>query len=421
MNGVRGMLYMQSTSTSDGSYTLTVTFNIGTDLNFAQVLVQNRVASATASLPTAVQAQGVVVQQKSTSILQIVTLTAPGTHYDSLFLSNYATINLVDELARIPGVGNVNVFGVGQYSMRVWLDPETLKARGLTPSDVIGAIQQQSQQVTGGQVGTPPTPAGQAFQYTVDVEGRLVDPAAFGDIVVKAAVGSGGQLTRVKDVARVELGAQTYSQSFRVNGEPAAGIAIFAGAGCQCAGGRQQRAGPDAGTGPRLPARPGLGHSVRHHALRQRLDRRGLQDADRGRRAGADRHPGVPAGLARHAGAGDDRAGDDHRCLRADGGDGLHREPVHAVRPGAVDRHHGGRRDRGGGRCGTSPRARALRTRRLVRAMQELFGPIIGITLVLMSVFVPAAFVPGLTGRMYAQFAIVIAATALLRRSTPRR
>ena len=159
VNGVRGMLYMQSTSTSDGSYTLTVTFNIGTDLNFAQVLVQNRVASATASLPTAVQAQGVVVQQKSTSILQIVTLTAPGTHYDSLFLSNYATINLVDELARIPGVGNVNVFGVGQYSMRVWLDPETLKARGLTPSDVIGAIQQQSQQVTGGQVGTPPTPA----------------------------------------------------------------------------------------------------------------------------------------------------------------------------------------------------------------------------------------------------------------------
>ncbi len=227
VNGVQGMLYMQSTSTSDGSYTLTVTFNIGTDLNFAQVLVQNRVASATASLPQAVQAQGVVVQQKSTSILQIVTLTAPGGQYDSLFLSNYATINLVDELARIPGVGNVNVFGVGQYSMRVWLDPEKMKARGLTPSDVVQAIQQQSQQVTGGQVGTPPAPAGQAFQYTVNVEGRLTDPAAFGDIVVKAAGGSGGQLTRVKDVARVELGAQTYAQSFRVNGQPAAGVAVF--------------------------------------------------------------------------------------------------------------------------------------------------------------------------------------------------
>ena len=167
------------------------------------------------------------VQQRSTSILQFVTLTSPGSRYDSLFLSNYATINLVDAIARLPGVGNVNVFGVGQYSMRVWLDPETLKARSLTPQDVINAIQQQSQQVTGGQVGTPPAPADQAFQYTLNVAGRLTDPAAFGDIVVKAANGSGGQLTRVKDVARVELGAQTYSQSFRLNGEPAAGIAIF--------------------------------------------------------------------------------------------------------------------------------------------------------------------------------------------------
>ena len=140
VNGVQHMLYMQSTSASDGTYTLTVTFEIGTDLNFAQVLVQNRVASAMASLPQSVQAQGVMVQQKSTAILQIVTLTSPDNHYDSLFLSNYATINLVNELARIPGVGNVNVFGVGQYSMRVWLDPrETEGARadaeGRDPGD----------------------------------------------------------------------------------------------------------------------------------------------------------------------------------------------------------------------------------------------------------------------------------------------
>src|SRR5215471_14230510 len=166
--GVQGMLYMQSTSASDGTYTLIVTFAIGTDLNFAQVLVQNRVSAAMASLPQAVQVQGVTVQQKSTAILEIITLTATDPRFDSLFLSNYATITLVPELARLPGVGNVNVFGVGQYSMRIWLDPQTLQARGLAPQDVINVIQQQSQQVTAGQVGTPPAPANQDFQLTIN-------------------------------------------------------------------------------------------------------------------------------------------------------------------------------------------------------------------------------------------------------------
>ncbi|HLB98112.1 MAG TPA: efflux RND transporter permease subunit, partial [Acetobacteraceae bacterium] len=215
VNGVEHMLYMQSTSASDGTYSLTVTFDIGTDLNFAQVLVQNRVSRAMAQLPTSVQAQGVVVQQKSTAILQIVTLTASDGKYDSLYLSNYATISLVNELARLPGVGNVNVFGVGQYAMRIWLDPQKLYALGLTPSNVIQAIQQQNQQVTGGQIGTPPAPATQDFQYTVNVEGRLSDPAQFGNIIVKAATSNGGQIIRVKDIARVELGAQTYSQVFQ--------------------------------------------------------------------------------------------------------------------------------------------------------------------------------------------------------------
>ena len=227
VNGVQDMLYMQSTSTSDGSYTLTVTFKIGTDLNFAQVLVQNRVASALASLPQSVQAQGVTVQQRSTSILLFVTLTSPGSRYDSLFLSNYATINLVDATRAPPRRRQ-------RQRVRRWPVFHAHLARpgdaeGARP-DAAGCHQRgpaQSQQVTGGQVGTPPAPADQAFQYTVNVEGRLTDPAAFGDIVVKAANGSGGQLTRVKDVARVELGAQTYSQSFRLNGEPAAGIAIF--------------------------------------------------------------------------------------------------------------------------------------------------------------------------------------------------
>src|SRR6476659_102869 len=223
VNGVQGMLYMQSTSAADGTYSLVVTFAIGTDLNFAQVLVQNRVAQAMASLPQAVQVQGVTVQQKSTAILQIVTLTSTDPRYDSLFLSNYATITLVPELARLPGVGNVNVFGVGQYSMRIWLDPNKLYARGLTPKDVISVIQQQNQQVTAGQVGIPPAPATQDFQYTINVEGRLADPTQVANIIIKVDSANGGQITRVKDVGRVELGAQTYSQVSKLNGSPSAG------------------------------------------------------------------------------------------------------------------------------------------------------------------------------------------------------
>src|SRR5512142_200424 len=185
VNGVEGMLYMQSYSGADGTYTLTVTFKIGTDLNFAQVLVQNRVSSALSQLPQAVQNQGVTVQKRSTSILLFVTLTSPDSKYDSLYLSNYATINIRDELSRLPGVGNVTVFGAGQYSMRVWLDPNKLQVRGLMPQDVIQAIQQQSQQVAAGQIGAPPTPSGQAFQDTLNVNGRLDDTGQFENIIVQ--------------------------------------------------------------------------------------------------------------------------------------------------------------------------------------------------------------------------------------------
>src|SRR4051794_328171 len=225
VNGVEGMLYMQSYSGADGSYSLTVTFKIGTDLNFAQVLVQNRVSTALSSLPQSVQNQGVTVQKKSTAVLLFVTLTSPKASHDSLYLSNYATINIRDELSRLPGVGNVTVFGAGQYSMRIWLDPHQLQVRALMPQDVIQAIQQQSQQVTAGQVGMPPTQAGQAFQYTLNVNGRLDEPDQFDDIIVKT--GNNGDVTRVRDVGRVELGAQTYSQAFSLNKQPATGIGVF--------------------------------------------------------------------------------------------------------------------------------------------------------------------------------------------------
>src|SRR5260221_2955626 len=158
VNGVEGMIYMQSYSGADGSYSLTVTFKIGADLNTAQVLVQNRVSSALSSLPQAVQSQGVVVQKNSTAILQIVTLTSPDLRYDSLYLANYATIKLKGEIARLPGVGNVVVFGAGQYSMRISLDPNKMQARGLVPQDIIQALQQQSTQGTAGHSGSPAPP-----------------------------------------------------------------------------------------------------------------------------------------------------------------------------------------------------------------------------------------------------------------------
>ncbi|MDP1909650.1 MAG: efflux RND transporter permease subunit, partial [Hyphomicrobium sp.] len=201
VNGVEGMIYMSSLSTSDGQYTLTVTFKIGTDGDKAQILVENRVSSALASLPEAVQKQGLQTTKKSTSILEIVALTSPDGRYDSLFLSNYATINLLDEIARLDGVGSVAVFGAGQYAIRIWLDPQKLQARGLVPQDVINAVNLQSRSTSAGQVGLPPVPQGQTFQYSLNVHGKLDDVAEFEKIIVKTD--KGGRITRLQDVARV--------------------------------------------------------------------------------------------------------------------------------------------------------------------------------------------------------------------------
>src|SRR5262245_42001195 len=197
VNGVDGMMYMQSYSGSDGSYSLTVTFRIGMDINAAQALVQTRVSSALASPPPEDQGQGVIVQQKSTAILQFVTLTSSNPTHNSLFLANYATINLKDQLGRLPGVGNVLVFGAGQYSMRVWLDPDKLQAHSLTTQDVIQALKGQNQQVTAGQLGMPPTPSAQPFQYTLNISGRLDEVSQFENIVVKTA--QDGRMTYLRD------------------------------------------------------------------------------------------------------------------------------------------------------------------------------------------------------------------------------
>ena len=346
VNGVPGMIYMQSTSASDGTYSLIVTFEIGTDPDMAQVLVQNRVASALAQLPEAVQIQGVTTQKQSTAVLMFLALTSPDKRFDSLFLANYGVINLQNELARLPGVGNVTVYGAGQYAMRVWMNPNLLQSFGLTPEDVVKAIQQQSQEVTAGVIGMPPAPKGQNFQYTVNVAGRFDDVRQFENIVVKADNANGGQITRIKDIGRVELGAQTYSQSFTLNNLPSAGIGIYllpAANALDVA--KRVRAKMDQ-LAKNFP--PGLVYSVpvRYDGLRAGLDQRGLHHPHRGWCPGADRHSCLPPGLARHARTRDDGAGDHHRGLCGYGRAWLHRQPVDAFRARPCHRHRGRRRNR---------------------------------------------------------------------------
>src|SRR5580698_922612 len=214
VNGVEDMLYMQSRSADDGTYALIVTFAIGTDPDKAQILVQNRVSAAISSLPLEVQVQGVTTEKKSTSILEFVALVSPDSRFDSLFLSNYAVISVQNELSRLKGVGSVAVLGAGQYAMRIWMNPNLLQSRGLTPQDVINVVQLQSQQVAAGQIGAPVAPKGQDFEYTLNLKGRLDDPAEFENIVVKVDSTNGGQITRIRDIGHAELGAQTYSQAF---------------------------------------------------------------------------------------------------------------------------------------------------------------------------------------------------------------
>ncbi|MGA7877306.1 MAG: multidrug efflux RND transporter permease subunit [Desulfoferrobacter sp.] len=225
VNGVEGMLYMSSTCSNNGQYQLTITFATGTDLDMAAVRTQNRVAVAEPMLPEEVRRLGITVQKQSANIVLFVTLTSPNSTFDELYLSNYATLRIRDELARLEGVGDVLVFGAGNYSMRVWLDPDKLKARGLTTNDVVDAIREQNVQVAAGQIGQPPVPADQSFQYTINTLGRLSDVAQFEDIIIKT--GEGTRITRVSDVARVELGSATYDVSSRYNGKPSAALAVF--------------------------------------------------------------------------------------------------------------------------------------------------------------------------------------------------
>src|SRR5262245_13707731 len=229
--GVEGMLYMSSQSNNDGSYTLDVTFELGTDVNMAQVLVQNRAAIAEPTLPETVRNIGVSVRKRSPDLLLVFAMGSdvdPQTarpYFDQLYMSNYATIQIKDALARLEGVGDVVIFGARDYSMRVWLDPDKLQSRNLTVGDVTRVMREQNVQVAAGQIGQPPVPRGQDFQYTISTLGRLVDADQFADIILKT--GTDGEVTYLKDVARIELGARNQDVHVRRDGKPSVGIGIF--------------------------------------------------------------------------------------------------------------------------------------------------------------------------------------------------
>lgn len=225
VNGVEGMLYMSSTSSASGEYRLTVTFEVGTDIDMATVMVQNRVNAALSTLPEPVKQQGITVRKQAANILMFLTLTGDSL-YNGLYLSNYADLNLSDQLSRVPGVGNVDVMGAGSYSMRIWLDPELMRIRGITPEEVYQAVSAQNMEVSAGYVGQPVGSGDDnAFQYALSVKGRLDNPEEFGNIVIR--VENGGRMLRLRDVATIDLGSQTYGTVSKVDGREAAAIAIY--------------------------------------------------------------------------------------------------------------------------------------------------------------------------------------------------
>lgn len=225
VNGVEDMLYMSSQSTNSGTMSLTVTFKPGTNLDKAQVLVQNRVALAEPKLPEEVRRQGLSIKKRSPDLSLVVNLVSPDNRYDSVYMSNYALLQLKDTLARLPGVGEILVFGARDYSMRLWLNPEKIASRSLTASEVVAAVREQNVQVAAGVVGQQPSPVNAEYQYTVSTLGRLQTPEQFGDIVINQ--GPNGDVTYLKDVARIELGAKDYNSGLYLDGEQSVGLAIF--------------------------------------------------------------------------------------------------------------------------------------------------------------------------------------------------
>jgi HAE1 family hydrophobic/amphiphilic exporter-1 len=414
LNGVEGSIYMQSTSGSDGTYTLTVTFEVGTDLNAALTLVQNFANAALSQLPSAVQAQGVTVRKVSTNILQVVSLYSDDDRYDETYLSNYAVINLQYPLGRVPGVGQIKVVGAGAYGMRIWLDPDKLKSFNLTTLDVQQAIQQQNAQIAAGQLGGAPVPQSQVFQFTVNALGRLSDVSEFENIIVKSVRGESADVIRIKDVARVELSQQSYTNFSGLSGKSASHIVIYALPGANALNVAKQVRATTSELSENFPE--GLKYAVYYDttifvedaisAVYHTLFEAGvlvlivifvfLQNP----RATLIPAVTIPVTIIGAFAA------------MAMLGFSINLMTLFAVilAIGIVvddaiivvenSSHYMEQ--------GLSPRDAA------VKAMGELAGPIIGVTLVLTAVFIPASFIPGITGQLFRQFALVIASTAIL-------
>jgi HAE1 family hydrophobic/amphiphilic exporter-1 len=415
VNGVEHSIYMSSTSGSDGSYTLTITFDVGTDLDKSLTLVQNQVSSALALLPGGAQVQGVTVKKLSTNILMVVSLYSDDNRFDESFLSNYGLINMQYPLARLPGIGMVRVFGAGQYSMRLWLDPNRLKQLNLTAADVLAAVTDQNVQVTAGQLGAPPVPEGQALQYTINSLGRLTDTDQFEDIIVKSdSTGVSPQIVRIRDVGRVELGQQTYSLYSSSRGYKSAEIVVFAlpEANAIEVANRVYRAVVDMSKD--FPA--GLKYGI--HFDTTTFVREAVSKVYETLIVAAIlvlivimiflqnfRALLVPATTVPVTIVGAFAAmlalGFSTNLMTLFAlvlAIGIVVDDAIVIVEGSsyyIER-------------GLSPKDAAI------KAMSELTGPVMGITAALVSVFLPAAFLPGITGQIFRQFALVIAATSVI-------
>lgn len=413
INGVEGMLYMSSNSSNDGSYSLTITFALGTDLDMASVLVQNRVAVAESKLPQEVRQQGVMTRKQSTQILQFIALSSPDGTATDLFLSNYA-LTIKDQLSRLDGVGEVQVFGAGDYSMRVWLDPRLLKLRNLTTQDVVDAIREQNVQVAAGQIGASPAPEGTPFQLSVNTEGRLITEEQFGDIILRS--GNGRSLLRVRDVARVELGAKDYNFRSTFNGRPSASIGIYQlpGANALTTATLVRQRMAELSSATDWPK--GVEYFVPFDTtafveasinevyvtlfiavfLVVLVIYIFLQDW----RATVIPVAAIPVSLIGTFAA-MNMIGFSLNMLSLFGivlAIGIVVDDAIVVVENA-SRHLAD---------GLSPKAAAI------KAMEEITGPVIATTLVLLAVFVPTAFMPGITGQLFQQFALTISAAVLI-------
>jgi hydrophobe/amphiphile efflux-1 (HAE1) family protein len=412
INGVEGMLYMSSSATADGVLNLTVTFEIGTDVDLAQVQVQNRVAQALARLPEEVRQLGVTTEKQSPDITLVVHLVSPDGKYDPVYLRNYATLNIRNELARLEGAGQVVVFGAGEYAMRIWLDPNKVAARGLSASDIIQAIREQNLQVAAGVVGAQPMPEPVAYQLTVTARGRLVDESEFGNIIVKT--GETGETTRLRDVARIELGSGDFGLRSLLDNKSAVAVVVFQSPGSNAIAlsnavrekmGELESRFPQgvhwsAVYDPTLFVRDSISEVVRTLLEATLMVVLVVVLFLQTWRASIIPLAAVPVSIVGTF-AVMMSSGFSINTLSLFGlvlAIGIVVDDAIVVVEN-VERHI---------EEGLSPREASY------KAMDEVSGPIIAIALVLSAVFIPVAFISGLTGQFYRQFALTIAFSTLI-------